>query len=164
MNPRIRRHGRTETKNGNAGFLGSNNETPPSTKQKRKARSVPFPNVDGVKNTDGLPAPKSRTMHASKDPTSSPNPTKQVPAGNRDKLVEQQDQLLFTESAVMDYVTLKGIENRFGIKKDDIPVGIFKELIDNSLDRVETIALTRRNRGFVPEISVQIISCDDESN
>ena len=42
----------------------------------------------------------------------------------------------------MDYVTLKGIENRFGVKRQDIPVTIFKELVDNALDHVETLALT----------------------
>ena len=39
-----------------------------------------------------------------------------------------EEQLLFTESMIMDYVTLKGIENRFSIKKEEIPVSIFKEL------------------------------------
>ena len=69
-----------------------------------------------------------------------------------------QEQLLFTESMIMDYVTLKGIENRFGVKRQDIPISIFKELIDNALDHVETLALTHSDHDFMPEIHVQITS------
>ena len=61
----------------------------------------------------------------------------------------------------MDYVTLKGIENRFGVKRQDIPISIFKELIDNALDHVETLALTPSNHDFMPEIHVQITSDGD---
>ncbi len=61
----------------------------------------------------------------------------------------------------MDYATLKGIENRFGIKKEDIPISIFKELLDNALDHVETLAVSNGNIVFVPEIYVQITSNND---
>lgn len=89
---------------------------------------------------------KSFAMHELKATDSSPNPPEQV---------------LFTESMIVDYVTLKGIENRFGIKEDDIPVSIFKELVDNALDCVETLVLT--NAKLIPEVDVQITSNDDRT-
>jgi hypothetical protein len=89
---------------------------------------------------------KSFAMHALKASSSSLDPS---------------EQLLFTESMQVDYVTLKGIENRYGIKKEDIPVSILKELVDNSLDYVETLVLT--NPTLIPKVDVQIISNDDRS-
>lgn len=41
----------------------------------------------------------------------------------------------------MDYVILKGIEARTGIKKDDLYTLIPKEFLDNALDYLETHSL-----------------------
>jgi hypothetical protein len=37
----------------------------------------------------------------------------------------------------MDYVTLEGIENRIGIKKENVYAFILKELLDNAVDFLE---------------------------
>ncbi len=98
------------------------------------------------------------TMHGSKD-SCSLNPPKKVSIKHKALLTAApQEQLLFSESMTMDYVTLKGIENRFGIKKEDIPVFIFKELLDNALDYLETLS---NNTEFAPEIHIQITSDRD---
>jgi hypothetical protein len=43
-----------------------------------------------------------------------------------------------SQSVNSDYFTLKGIELRTGIKKDEIYTGITGEAIDNSIDYMET--------------------------
>jgi len=39
----------------------------------------------------------------------------------------------------IDYVTLTGIENKLGIKNEDIPKYIFEEIMANALDYIETL-------------------------
>ena len=104
-------------------------------------------------------------MHGFKRYNSSANPSDQVfIKDNEQGAAEPEEQLLFTESMIMDYVTLKGIENRFSIKKEEIPVSIFKELLDNALDHVETPAVNNSRSEFIPEIDVKISSNTDRIN
>ncbi len=57
----------------------------------------------------------------------------------------------------MDYFTLRGIENKLGVKKEDIPTYILHELIDNSLDYIEATL----SREYTPEINVYITTRDE---
>ncbi len=59
------------------------------------------------------------------------------------------------EEMVMDYVTLRGLENKLGLKKEDIPEYVLHELLDNSLDYIES-TLTN------PEINVYVTSGTEE--
>ena len=151
-------HGQSDPKTGNPSFPSINNESPPYSEEKQDVTSTSASKENTLQDFDGLPALKSFTMHGFKDSGSSPNPPDQVSLEDKNKRLAgvPQEQLLFTESMIMDYVTLKGIENRFGVKRQDIPVTIFKELVDNALDHVETLALTHSNHDFIPEIHVQI--------
>ena len=60
--------------------------------------------------------------------------------------------VLVTEEMAMDYVTLRGIENKLGVKKEDISTYILHELIDNGLDYIEATL----SRESTPEINVNI--------
>ena len=142
-------------------FTTVNNDTPPPQLEERGSLNRSKQHTD--KDSDGLVGLKSFTMHGFKESDSSPNPSRQFSIKDRDEdpVTDPQKQLLFTESMIMDYVTLKGIENRFGVKRQDIPISIFKELIDNSLDHVETLAVTPSDHDFMPEIHVQITSDGD---
>ncbi len=40
------------------------------------------------------------------------------------------------QKTVMDYVTLKGIENRTGIEKPNLYRSLLKQILDNELDRL----------------------------
>ena len=151
-------HGQPDEKNGNPIFSSINNESDLPSEEKQDVTSTSISKQNTAQDSDGLPALKSFTMHGFKDSGSSPNPPDQVSLEDKNKRLAgvPQEQLFFTESMIMDYVTLKGIENRFGVKRQDIPVTIFKELFDNALDHVETLALTSSNHDFIPEIHVQI--------
>ena len=152
-----------DEKNGNPTFSSINNESDLFSEEKQDVTSTSISKQNTAQDSDGLPALKSFTMHGFKDSGSSRNPPDQVSLKDKNKRLAgvPREQLLFTESMIMDYVTLKGIENRFGVKKQDIPVTIFKELVDNALDHVETLALTRSNHDFMPQIHVQINSHGD---
>lgn len=67
--------------------------------------------------------------------------------------------VLVTEEMVMDYVTLRGIENKLGVKKEDISTYILHELIDNSLDYIESTL----SRESTPEIHVYINTTSDKA-
>ena len=54
--------------------------------------------------------------------------------------------VLVSEEMVMDYVTLRGIENKLGVKKEDIPTYILHELIDNGLDYIEATLIRNPHR------------------
>ena len=45
--------------------------------------------------------------------------------------------VLVVEGMVMDYVALRGLENKLGLKKENIGEYILHELLDNSLDYIE---------------------------
>jgi hypothetical protein len=64
--------------------------------------------------------------------------------------------VLVTEEMAMDYVTLRGIENKLGVKKEDIHTYILHELIDNSLDYIEATL----SRESTPEINVHITTSE----
>lgn len=52
---------------------------------------------------------------------------------------QQESSILFSsQKTIMDYVTLKGIENRTGVGKENLYGFILKELLDNALDSHET--------------------------
>src|SRR6266540_2620324 len=61
--------------------------------------------------------------------------------------------VLVTEEMAMDYVTLRGIENKLGVKKEDIPTYVLHELLDNALDYIEAAPVETK-----PEINVKITS------
>jgi hypothetical protein len=61
---------------------------------------------------------------------------------------------LISEEMVMDYFTLRGIENKLGVKKEDIPKYILQELLDNASDYIET------NPDNIPELNVHITTND----
>ncbi len=42
-----------------------------------------------------------------------------------------------TEKAVMDFITLRGIQTRTGVEEKRLPRFVFNELMDNALDYVE---------------------------
>ena len=76
-------------------------------------------------------------------------------------LIEQeQEQVFSSEKAVMDFITLRGIQTRTGVDEKHLPLFVLKEMLDNALDHVEksgggnttttqeqpkvTVAITRR--------------------
>ena len=76
-------------------------------------------------------------------------------------LIEQdQEQVFSSEKAVMDFITLRGIQTRTGVDEKHLPLFVLKEMMDNALDHVEksgggnttttqqqpkvTVAITRR--------------------
>ena len=59
-------------------------------------------------------------------PTPSPEPSKQI---------------FSSEKGLMDYISVKGIQQRTGVEKDNLILFILKELLDNSLDFLETNGL-----------------------
>jgi hypothetical protein len=65
--------------------------------------------------------------------------------------------VLVSEEMVMDYVTLRGIENKLGVKKEDIPSYVLHELIDNALDYIEATL----SKESTPEINVYITTSDE---
>ncbi|SRR6266498_2678439 len=64
--------------------------------------------------------------------------------------------ILITESMVMDYVTLRGLENKLGLKIEDVSEYILNELLANGLDYIETTL----SRGLAPEINVYVTTDD----
>jgi len=86
--------------------------------------------------SEGLGDLQSIRMHAFKD------------VGDRQGPSETK--LFVTESMAMDYFTLSGIENKLGLKPEDIPTYILQELLANGIDYVETSENTN------PEITVEI--------
>lgn len=64
----------------------------------------------------------------------------------------QIEPVLTSEEMVMDYVTLRGLENKLGLSKQNVPEYILHELLDNSLDYIETTL----SRGLSPEINVYV--------
>lgn len=60
-----------------------------------------------------------------------------------------------SEEMVMDYFTLRGIENKLGVKREEIPAYILHELIDNALDYIES-----KNE---PEINVDITTNENNA-
>src|SRR5437899_2341182 len=49
-----------------------------------------------------------------------------------------QDPIFSSQTSIMDYVTLEGIENRTGIEKENAYAFVLKELLDNATDFLET--------------------------
>ena len=53
-------------------------------------------------------------------------------------LIEQeQEQVFSSEKAVMDFITLRGIQTRTGVDEKHLPLFVLKEMMDNALDHVE---------------------------
>jgi hypothetical protein len=78
----------------------------------KRKRGMDFGGVDDIKSLrDALLTP----------PT--PHPTQPV---------------LVSEDMVMDHVTLRGLENKLGLNKQDMPEYILHELLDNALDYIES--------------------------
>ncbi len=133
-------------------------------KKEKKSLAISDNHIEyqGFIDCDGLVEPNSPTIHGFKKRLDSNNPQdhKRFHVTKLENSSTSKEQFLFIELAVMDYVTLRGIENRFGIKRENIPISIFKELLDNAADYIEFLAL-KSNHEFLPEIDVQIISKDD---
>ena len=64
--------------------------------------------------------------------------------------------VLITEEMVMDYVTLRGLENKLGLKKEDIAEYILHELLDIGLDYTEATLDSK----LTPEIKVYVTTND----
>ena len=66
--------------------------------------------------------------------------------------------VFYSQKIQMDYVTLKGIETRTGIKKDDLYTLILKEFLDNALDYLEIHSLNTS-----PQVDITITKEEDET-
>jgi hypothetical protein len=68
----------------------------------------------------------------------------QTPLSNN----QQESSILFSsQKTIMDYVTLKGIENRTGVGKENLYGFILKELLDNALDFSEARSVNGKSKG-----------------
>src|ERR671928_79952 len=58
---------------------------------------------------------------------------------------EQEQQVFSSEKAVMDFITLRGIQTRTGVDKKHLPLFVLKEMMDNALDYVEKLGSSNNN-------------------
>jgi len=60
------------------------------------------------------------------------------------------EKIFSSQSQEMDYITLRGIESRTGIEKENAYTFVIKELLDNAVDSLET------NRSSIPKVKVTL--------
>lgn len=72
----------------------------------------------------------SENNHASKSSSKYDSPSSFL-------IEEEQEQVFSSEMAVMDFITLRGIQTRTGVDEKHLPLFVLKEMMDNALDHVE---------------------------
>jgi hypothetical protein len=73
-----------------------------------------------------------------------------------DPETETEPQLATSERAMMDYISLKGIQNRTGFTANQLLLYVLKELIDNGLDFIDKYAGKVVGSSDLPELSISV--------